>query len=264
MKTKKSFLIVTFLILFGMNNFSNAQCALDQNQPLWNGGTSERNLPGYFDWQSFTAGMSGGLCQVDVLFCNTTTLLVGTGTLNIYDGTGIAGTLLTSQAVNVNGSATAINIPFWQNFTINVPPNVVLGQIYTWQFIPTVGGGLTDPYLIQINIPDVYAGGVSYNFGTGGDITFRTNVDPTMSIKGIHNGNGFAVYPNPATDMITISANEGLENNSYSISDQLGRVVLTGEISSESQIINIADLAKGVYFLKIGEGNQAMIKVVKE
>ncbi len=264
MKTKITFFVIPLYALMGLNDFANAQCALDQNQPVWNGGTSERNLPGYYDWQSFTSGISGALCQVDVLFCNTTTLLVGTGTLNIYDGTGIGGTLLTSQPVNVNGTIAATNTPFWQDFTIIAPPNVVNGQVYTWQFIPTVGGGLTDPYLIQVNIPDVYAGGVSYNFGTGGDITFRTSVDVSTDVNSIGNENNFAVFPNPASDVITVNGISNFSTASYFISDQLGRIVLTGELNALSSTINISELSRGIYFLKIGVQNRQMIKVVKE
>jgi len=258
MKTKITLLLIAFSIIIGRN--AHGQCALDQNQPLNDGGTSERNLPGYFDWQSFTAGMSGGLCEVDVLYCNTTTLLVGTGTLNIYSGTGIGGLLLTSQAVNVNGSATAQNLPFWQAFTITTPPNVIAGQVYTWEFIPTVAGGLTDPYLIQVNIPDVYAGGVSYNFGTGGDIAFATYVDGTTGMNNFQIENDFAVYPNPANDFVTVKLNSNATNETYIFTNELGQIVLCGKISEGNSVIDISELARGIYFLKVGEENRKVIK----
>jgi hypothetical protein len=157
-----------------------------------------------------------------------------------------------------------LNIPFWESFTIATPPNIVSGQIYTWEFIPIQGGGLTDPYLIQINIPDVYAGGVSYNFGTGGDIAFATYVDATMGIKNNRFENNYAVYPNPASDKITVKGNTAFTTSIYSINDQLGRIVLNGKLNGESTSIDISELPSGIYFLKIVEEKQLTIKVVKE
>ncbi|HET6991211.1 MAG TPA: hypothetical protein VFJ43_07810, partial [Bacteroidia bacterium] len=75
---------IVFFAITGLSTIVSAQCTLDQNQPMNNGGTSERNLPGYYDWQSFTAGISGALCEVDVLYCNTNVHLAGSGILKIY------------------------------------------------------------------------------------------------------------------------------------------------------------------------------------
>ena len=159
---------------------AKAACILDQNQPTYDGGTSERNLAGYYEWESFTAGVTGQLCEIDLLFCNSSTKLNGTGTLKIYTGTGTVGTLLTTQTVTVNGTSYATNTVFWQQWTVTVPPSVTATQVYTFQFIPTVGGGLPDPYLIEINIPNVYAGGHNYNLGTAGCCAFKTYVTASV------------------------------------------------------------------------------------
>ena len=264
MKRTATLLAIAFTILSGWNTIASAQCAMDQDQPQDNGGTSERNLPGYYDWQSFTAGISGGLCQVDVMFCNSNVQLSGTGTLNIYSGTGISGTLLTSQAVTVNGTATALNLPFWQSFAIAAPPAVTAGQVYTWQFIPTQAGGLPDPYLIQVYIPDAYAGGVSYNFGTGGDIAFATYVDPATGTTTISPENNFVVYPNPASDYVTVKTNAVDIGASYFVRDQLGRIVSAGKLAAEISAIDIHELPAGIYFLEITGEDQRLVKIVKE
>ena len=180
-KTKKILCIAALLIfIFTQKVFS---LTLDQNQPQWNGGTSERNLPGYYEWQSFTAGISGSLSKIDLMFCNTNVKVNGTGTLKVYTGQGTTGTLLLTQSVSVNGTAYNFNQPFWQSWNLNTTPNITVGSLYTFQFIPTQGGGLTDPYLIQIYLPSIYAGGQNYNLGTLGDCTFRTYVNTSLPVE---------------------------------------------------------------------------------
>jgi hypothetical protein len=71
-----------------------AQCETpDQSQLVYNGGMSARNLPQYSEWQDFTAGVTGTLCQIDIGYFNPMT---GTGILNIYSGSGTGGALLQS------------------------------------------------------------------------------------------------------------------------------------------------------------------------
>jgi hypothetical protein len=240
-------------------------CTVDQNQPTYNGGTSERNLANYYDWQSFTAGVTGNLCQVNILFCNTSTLLNGTGTLNIYNGTGISGTMVSTQAVTVNGTSSGTNTPFWQVFTITTPPPVVSGQVYTFQFIPTVGGGLTDPYLIQVNIPNVYPAGTCYSFGSGGCLAFATFVNTlTTGIKSDGPMVNVTIYPNPATDHVSVTLKEELVNTPYSITDQLGRILISGKFNALIADIDISTLSPGIYFLKTSDPSLKALKLVKK
>jgi len=182
---KSSILIILFAIAL-FPRTAKAQCDTDQIQSQWDGGTSERNLPGYYEWESFTAGMTGELCQVDLMFCNSNTQLNGTGILKVYTGTGTGGILLDSQLVVVDGTAYPINTVFWQSWSVDSNPAVAATQVYTFQFTPIQGGGLPDPYLIQINIPNVYAGGHNYNLGTGGCCTFRTYVSTLTSVSKIN------------------------------------------------------------------------------
>lgn len=147
-------------------------CNLDQQQLSYNCGTSARNLAGYSVFQTFTAGITGTLCQLDIGFFNPMT---GTGTLNIYSGAGVTGTLLQTQTVTVSGTGN-----FFASFSVSAP--VTSGQVYTFQFIPILGGGLPDPYGVQCTMPSAYPGGeyfIKDPGGTsplGGDMVFKTYV----------------------------------------------------------------------------------------
>ena len=72
----------------------------------------------------------------------------------------------------------------------------------------------------------------------------------------------FAVYPNPATDVINISNANGLEITKSTITDINGRIVK--EINSSVNTINVGDLTAGVYFLNVststGNGTTKIVK----
>jgi len=160
---------------------ARAQKVLDQQQTLYNGGLSALTLPGYTVWQSFTAGLSGTLTEIDMGFFND---ISGDGTLQIFDGQGTSGTLLQTLVVPVIGiTQPDVTWNYWT--TVNVP--VVAGQMYTFNFIPDAAT-LPNPYGVALGAPDPYpgpppyAGGVmgenipSANQTTNFDLVFRTYV----------------------------------------------------------------------------------------
>lgn len=150
----------------------SAQQILDQEQPLFNSGTSARTLPGYTVWQSFTAGHTGTLSEIDMGFfleCN------GDGTLRVYSGEGTAGALLQSVAVPVIGHNQVLT---WNAWGVSVP--ITAGSEYTFELTPDAST-LPDPYGVCTGANNPYAGGIM-GLNPGGiantpyDMTFRTYV----------------------------------------------------------------------------------------
>ena len=74
---------------------------------------------------------------------------------------------------------------------------------------------------------------------------------------------GMIVYPNPASDVISVKINPLLLGQNYKIIDQVGRIVLTDKLQSEITSININELPFGIYFLTIGENKIQSFKVMK-
>ncbi len=147
---------------------TDGEIVIDQQQLLYLGGESARNLPGYSTWQSFTAGITGALVKIDQGFFNEMT---GTATLNIYTGTGFGGTLLYTATVTISGTGN-----FWETFTISPGVSVTAGSVYTFQLVPDLAGGLPDPYGVQVSGPaDAYAGG-RCEFDVTWDDVFKTYV----------------------------------------------------------------------------------------
>ena len=71
-------------------------------------------------------------------------------------------------------------------------------------------------------------------------------------------------YPNPAGDLITVKVNAVFIGTPYSINDLLERPLLTGKLTLERSEINIKELPRGIYILRVGERNQKSYKLIKK
>ncbi len=71
-----------------------------------------------------------------------------------------------------------------------------------------------------------------------------------------------ALFPNPTADLITIKGGESILGSAYSIADESGRQVLTGQLNDTS--IDISRLTMGIYFFQIGEERRQSFKIIKK
>ena len=147
---------------------------LDQQQLVYDGGTSARTLPGYSVWQSFTPSVSGTLTEIDMGFFND---MSGSGQLQILLGDGSAGPVLQTLTVPVLG-ITQPEVT-WNSWVVSVP--VTAGSLYTFRFTPNAAT-LPDPYGVAIGAGNPYTRGVmglddpSGSYRTDFDLVFRTFV----------------------------------------------------------------------------------------
>lgn len=74
--------------------------------------------------------------------------------------------------------------------------------------------------------------------------------------------NSIKLYPNPALSVLNIKADFNLINQPFTINDGLGRVVLKGKLNEFDATINVEQLSKGIYYLKISDNNSS--KFIKE
>uniref|UniRef100_UPI00404B5A6B T9SS type A sorting domain-containing protein n=1 Tax=Fluviicola sp. TaxID=1917219 RepID=UPI00404B5A6B len=70
----------------------------------------------------------------------------------------------------------------------------------------------------------------------------------------------FSVFPNPASDQITIETNEYLMGNEFAIYNSIGKSVRKGSITTKETIVNLNDLATGIYILNINNQGYKVIK----
>lgn len=82
-----------------------------------------------------------------------------------------------------------------------------------------------------------------------------------MGVFDIHS-DSFAVYPNPAVDVLNVVADQLNPNIAYQVTNTAGQTVLRGKV--DNQKINVSSLPKGVYILTLkGETTNKNIKFVK-
>ncbi len=185
----------------------------------------------------------------------------------------LGGTNQVTQVVTIANCAAIsnFNIPALGQacgtLTPLTPTNTSTGNgtlTYTWSVVPNTGITFS---------PNSAAANPNINFTTAGiytvnlianNISGNTVSSQTVNIgicSGIANNsllaNNVSLYPNPTKDVVTlILPNNGVAYN-VSITDILGSVIYTEKFEKNSNAlqINLANKAKGVYFITI-EGNK--------
>ncbi len=128
---------------------------------------------------------------------------------------------------------------------------------YTWN----------EAYYLQPMSPNE-SDGTYFAAGFGSDVpsSIAMKVGETVGINELNTVEGMA-YPNPATDLVTISIEgEGVAN--LTVTDVAGRVAMTNQVSltAGQAELNIANLEAGVYIFNVvlENGKTAQFNVVKK
>ena len=83
----------------------------------------------------------------------------------------------------------------------------------------------------------------------------------------LHNGldepleNGFAIYPNPTNGVLVVETvcTPSLPTQTYRITNLMGQTVLTGNLTAETQQIDVSALPQGMYFISVGDVTQKFV-----
>ena len=100
-------------------------------------------------------------------------------------------------------------------------------------------------------------------------IVVRSNYDPGMTtgITASEKATEISVFPNPANESITVKHSFNLAASPVlTLTDILGKTVLTSTLNSSSQMIDISQVRAGVYFATVTgkDGISKKIKIVKK
>ncbi|MFZ4800214.1 MAG: LamG-like jellyroll fold domain-containing protein [Bacteroidia bacterium] len=88
-------------------------------------------------------------------------------------------------------------------------------------------------------------------------------VDNSLGIREINNQTVY-IYPNPANSQINVQINTNLLGSTYTITDQIGKVVLSGKLNAEKSTIELGNLSGGIYLFSIGNNAKQTFKIIKK
>ena len=92
------------------------------------------------------------------------------------------------------------------------------------------------------------------------DIGYTTGI-PNHTLA---NSLDFLIYPNPATDFISIKVDNYYFGASYSITDITGKQIFTGKLKNEITSFDISQFPTGIYFLQAAGQDRQTFKVMKK
>ena len=113
---------------------------------------------------------------------------------------------------------------------------------------------------VILRIPYTGLGNQTLNMELVENTTVRNyQLNVVTGINDIKNSN-IKIYPNPTNNIINIEGLNKNENNTIQIFDVQGKLVITKTIT-EKGAIDLSELNKGVYVIKIGEVAQRIVKM---
>jgi len=113
----------------------------------------------------------------------------------------------------------------------------------------TLGNILTVPPKLQI---------LDLSSSLGTYLNFKTDDPDDRSLK------NYTIFPVPADDFISVKSDSNFGQSDYLLIDLSGHKIRMGTLPEENPTISIAWLPAGLYFLKIGEKQGDIYKIVKK
>lgn len=151
----------------------------------------------------------------------------------------------TNTTVNSN-SITAIAISVnYQWLDCNNGNAEISGEI-NQSFSPTINGD----YAVELEL-------------NGCKDTSECVTISTIGIEEFENISTFLIHPNPSFDLINVQISEDLLYMPYQLTDEKGKILISGKFNSQQQQIDIEKLAPGIYYLKVNENHLMLEKLIK-
>lgn len=178
-------------------------------------------------------------------FVNIWNGVPGVGT-TVYDATWWNYSFAQPQIIN----ASSLNTTPEYDFVFDYGST---GIINDFKLYMVMGGGFK---LFSGNALSLVQWTLPYTFNsTGGPVS----VDENSQLL-----DQFILYPNPTTNLLSIKTNLDNSNNTYSILNSIGQVVLIGKLNSEISTIDVNSLESGVYTILFNDEINKSYKLIKQ
>jgi hypothetical protein len=249
---------------------------------VWSGRTNGNDIA-EVDFDFYTGVVSTSLNNMRVILYDaasskmlggikiTMNTLAVTG-LSYYDNSATAGGVVGNYGFNlgVSGAVVTLSPNTWYKFGFSF--NKTTGEVKFKEanglFDIFIMGAATGVDVDMVNlIASPGTGNTVAAIGVFDNLKVKaSSVDSLLDTQDIAiSENKFSVYPNPAKNTINISNTDGFLN-SVEMADINGRVVKTVKYSNANEVqISIADLAQGIYMMKIvSDKGTVTKKIIKE
>lgn len=250
--------------------FQNQAYTNGQTCPIPNGQDGTPNTFALVNFTSTSSSATSGATISNWLISPVVTVQNGDiitfySRLGKYSATGAASfadnlqlRMSTNGAATVNPAGGPTNLGDFTNLLVEINPALNLTSYpTTWtQFSYTVTG-LSGPTAVKLGFRYFVtnAGPNGSNSDIIGIDTF--SVDRPLGTSDFFAKN-FTVFPNPANDILNITAKNNTEIKGIQITDLNGRVVKKMNQQTQAEVqINVADLTAGAYFISVetNDGN---------
>ena len=96
---------------------------------------------------------------------------------------------------------------------------------------------------------------------TYGRSAYKVNIsDNPLSTTSNYLAQELKIYPNPTSEMITISLPKSFATINLTLYDSMGKAVYESNIIGNTTTLDISHFSKGIYYAKISEGNNSTVK----
>jgi len=226
-------------------------CANEGNTPY-----STTGLPGITEYTwVLEPSLSGNVIELGLsTIINWTNGFIGNATLKVA-GENICGTGSYSDPINITRYLPEVLLePFdwvcvgWPSFELT--GGLPEGGVYSG---PGVENGLFNPAVAGLGTHTIT---YTYTDPNSCD-NFATEtilVDPCTGINDMYGLSGIRIYPNPTKGMITVDFDQNIRIAEVLVVNLLNKVVFaesTETITEKNMNINLSNLAKGIYFIKL-------------
>lgn len=219
---------------------------------LWSNGSTNQSIIVYTS-EFFSVSVSNGSC--------------------VSNSDSITITAIPTPIINTQPTNAQVNIGNQAVFTVSAN-----GGTYQWQvnsgsgFQDITNGGqfsgattntLTISNTSMSNNTNQYQCVVTSNNCSSTSNAATLTVINNVGLSEVDSLNNIEIYPNPTSTFLTLRNNNNLLGGRYEIVDNLDRIVATGSLLVENQIIDLNLLSSGIYSLRVIGTLSKTIRFVK-
>jgi len=156
-----------------------------------------------------------------------------------------------------NGNNDATGTPFWQGTASGIAVN---GRYNNWGNEPDNFGGGVGQDGLGMSVKGFPNGepGEWNDVNHTNTLFFVVEFNPTMGVDRTEIDNTVSIYPNPATDVVTVNANTTITSVTiYTLAGQKLNVIAVNALSNGE--VPVANLPAGIYMLEIYMDNDTSV-----